>query len=339
MNIIFSKLIPEPGYLRTIFYENLFIWMVWLAGLVMVIYYLILKKNMRMSKYYLMLPLLIPLLSLLSYKFAYPYFYAFIIPPAVLFSGVLINKLVNDFKSRGSKITLVTIFSLILIFFLNFMAHYKIHAFNQTVSQKEIVDVVHKIFSEPVPYIDRCSMISSFPKVGLQMTTWDMEKYVDANRPIMRRILLKHSPVFILANIVHLDLSLPRGQTGIYKINPLFEEDFNILKENFIHHWGSIYVAGKQFYFDSIGRSQIIKILIPGIYTLEADGKVMINGVVYEPGSKIKFERMTYTIEPLKLPMTVRLRWGNDLYKPSFKPSTQPLFWGYYLQALGIRSN
>jgi hypothetical protein len=314
--------------------------MVWLVGLVMVIYYLISKKNMRMSKYYLMLPLLIPLLSLLSYKFSYPYFYTFIIPPAVFFSGVLINKLVKDYKSRESKVTIVTIFSLILIFFMNFIGHYKIHAFDQTVSQKEIVDIVHKIFPEPVPYIDRCSMISSFPNVGLQMTTWDMEKYADANRPIMSRILFKHSPVFILANIVHLDLALPRGQIGIYKINPLLKEDFNILKENFIHHWGSIYVAGKQFYFDSTKRSQIIeKLFIPGIYTLEADDKVMINGVVYEPGSKIKFERMTYTIEPLKLPMTITLRWGNDLYKPTFEPATQPLFLGYYLQALRTRSN
>jgi hypothetical protein len=336
ISIIFSKLFEEPFYIIMILYENLFIWVLWLLGFVMISYDLIRGKNKRLYKSWLMLPLLMPLFSSVTYKFAFPYFYAFIIPPAVLFSGVPINKLVNDFKSRGSKAVLISMFSLIILIFINFLTHYRIHAFDQNVSQKEIIDVIHKIFPGPVPYIDRCSMISSYPMVGLQMTTWDMKKYSDANRPLMLEILFKHRPVFILANIVHLELSLPWGQTGIYRINPLLKEDFNILKNNFVHHWGIIYVAGKHFYFNSKKRIQTFEILIPGIYTLEADGKVMINGVAYEPGSKIMLERMTYTIEPQETPMTITLRWGNNLYKPLYEPSGQPIFLGYYLQALRI---
>ena len=339
LNIIFNNLISEPYYLLKIFFDNFFVWLVWMAGLVIVIYYLISNKNNKRSNYFLMLTFLVPLLSLLSYKFSFPYFYVFIIPLSVLFTGVTLNKFVDNLKSNGSKVLLLSIFSLILIFFLNFITHYKIYAFDQTVSQKEIVSVVHKIFAEPVPYIDRCSMVSSFPNVGLQMTSWDMEKYAAANKPIMREILLNRKPVFILANIVHLDLSLQRGQPGIYKINPLLNEDFTILKENFIHHWGTIYVAGKQFHFNLQKENQNFEILIPGIYTLEADGNVIINEEIYEPGAKILLKRKIYTIEPMKIPMAVSLRWGADLYKPSFKPSDQPLFLGYYLQALKFRSN
>ena len=152
--------------------------------------------------------------------------------------------------------------------------------FDQTIAQKETVKLVHKIFPEPVPYIDRCGMISSYPKVGLKMSTTDMEKYIEANKPIMRNMLIKQKPAFIVANSVHLDLSVPRGtRNDIFKNYPLLKEDYNILKENFIHHWGAIYVAGKHFDFDSTKKSQTIDILIPGNYTLESDGEVSINGV------------------------------------------------------------
>jgi hypothetical protein len=205
------------------------------------------------------------------------------------------------------------------------------------VAQREIVQLVHKIFPEPIPYIDRCGMISSYPQVGLHMTTWDTEKYTEANVPIMREILNRHQPVFIVANSVHYDLSAPRGGRDIFKNYPLLEEDYRILKENFIHHWGKLYVAGKHFEFDSNVKSQTFDILTPGTYTLEAEGEVSFNGVAYGPGSKIKLEKTTYEIVPKTNPMDVILRWGEDLYKPSHKPSTQPIFLGYYLQALKMR--
>jgi hypothetical protein len=134
-------------------------------------------------------------------------------------------------------------------------------------------------------------------------------------------------------------LSVPRGsRKDLHRNFPLLEEDYNILKENFIHHWGALYVAGKHFDFDSTKKSKTIKILIPGIYTLESDGEVSINGVVYGSGSKINLEQMTYKIVPLKIPLEVTLRWGKDLYKPPRKPSKQPIFLGYYLNALKMQN-
>ncbi len=336
--ILFNGLFPEPVYMLLILVENLFIWVFWLVGIILLVWELICFKNKQLSENMLMLPLLIPLISLIFYKNSFPYFYVFIISPAIIFPGVFVSKIIDDYKKKGSVVFLMLISTIAsLIVFVNFSIHYKRNAFNQTVTQREIVQLVHQIFPQPVPYIDRCSMISSYPKVGLNMTTMGMERYREANVPIMHKILIRQQPVFIVANIVYLDLSLPRGAKDIFRNYPLLEEDHNILKENFIHHWGLLYVAGKHFNFNSHVRSQTFEILIPGTYTLEADGEVSINGVVYEPGSIVKLKQMTYTIVPQTTPMGVTLRWGKDLYKPSYEPSTQPVFLGYYLQALKMR--
>ena len=336
--IFFKEFFPNPYYMIAILMENISIWIFWLGGLIFLIWDLY-AKNRSLFEGLLLLSLLIPLFSLIFYKYNFPYFYVFVLSPTIIFSGVLIGKISEDFKKKGSLsfLLLICIFSLTVLG--NFLFNFNRNAFDQTISQKEIVKLVHKIFPKPVPYIDRCSMISSYPKFGIQMTTWDMVRYTDANKPIMKDILIKHHPVLIVANIVHLDLSVPRGgRRDIFKNYPLLEEDYNILKDNFIHHWGAIYVAGKHFDFDSTKKFQTIEILIPGIYTLESDGEVSINGVVYRPESKINLEQMTYTIVPLKIPLKVTLRWGRDLYKPTQKPSTQPIFLGYYLQALKMQN-
>ena len=332
--ILFKEFFPNIFYLLMIIKENPIVWAYWICGLTLLIWDLRYSKVNPLLKNLLLLTLLIPTFSLVFYKYNFPYFYVFVLSPAIIFSGVLVGKIAEDFKEKGSIgfLLLVCIFSLSIIG--NFLFHFKKNDFDQTIAQKETVKMVHKIFPEPVPYIDRCGMISSYPQIGLKMSTNAMERYTKANKPIMRNILIKKRPVFIVANSVHLDLSVPRGvRRDIFKNYPLLEKDYNILKENFIQYWGPIYVAGKHFDFYS-KKSQTINMLIPGTYTIVSDGEVSINGVIHMPGDKINLEQRTYTIVPKTIPLEVTLRWGKDLYEPSQKPSTQPIFLGYYLQAL-----
>jgi hypothetical protein len=180
-------------------------------------------------------------------------------------------------------------------------------------------------------------MISSFPKVGLKMSSWDMERYTRANVPIMRNILLDHHPAFVLANIVFLDLDAPYGGKDIFRNYPLLEEDFNLLKNNFIKHWGKLYVAGKHFRFNSIDKSNTYDVLIPGAYTVEAKNGVSIDGIKHRPGSVVKLAGKRYTIVPETTPSEVVLRWGENLYRPPDPPSSQPIFFGYYWTADSVK--
>ena len=253
------------------------------------------------------------------------------ISPGMTISGVLPDRIVGKYMKNGSRRLLIFLMISYVFVFISFLGHYKNQSIDRTITQKNIIKNVHEMFRDPVPYMDRCNMISSFPMVGIQMTSWDMEKYTQANRPIMRELLVNRRPVFLLANIVHLNLSLPRGTVrDIFRIDPLSEEDFNVLRDNFIHHWGILYVAGKRFEFRPRERTRSFRNLIPGVYTIESGGDVWIDSVRYQPGSKIRLGNSTYTITPRTTPMEVVLRWGEDLYRPRDPFPVQPVFFGYY---------
>jgi hypothetical protein len=327
--ILFHEFFPNKFYIFQAVIENLVPLVFGMAGISIVWWEITRFKNLPDN--FLLLCLLVPLLTLSFYEFTFPYFYVFILSPGMTISGVLPDRIAEKYKKNGSKRLLTCLIISYVIVFISFLDHYKNHSIDRTITQKNIIKTVHEMFPDPVPYIDRCNMISSFPMVGIHMTTWDMEKYTQANRPIMRELLVSRRPVFILANIVHLNLSLPRG-TGrdIFRVDPLSEEDFNVLRDNFIHHWGNLYVAGKHLEFGSRERTKSFENLIPGVYTIESGGDVWVDRVLYKPGSKIRLGHGTYTVAPRTTPMKVVLRWGEDLYRPQDPFPVQPVFFGYY---------
>jgi hypothetical protein len=327
--IIFNDFFPRWIYFKQIFFENLLLWTLFIVGITYSILELIKSKKNYSIKTVFMFTFLIPLFSLLFYRNAFPYFYVFIISPAIVFSGVFIHRIVEDFKKTGSVGSFLILTIISIAIFFNFLIHYNKNSTDQIIAQKEIIQLVHKIFPGPVPYIDRCSMVSSFPKVGVFMSTWGMENYLEANTPIMNKLIISHQPVFLLANSPSLDLSLPREMAVYAGRYSLLEEDWNTLKSNFIHHWGILYVAGKQFNFDSEKKSHRFEIKIPGIYTYEGETGVYINGALHEDGDVIQFEKGYYTISSLGVPVKSTLRWGNHIYKPSKNPSTVPIFYGF----------
>jgi hypothetical protein len=328
-DIMFHEFFPNKFYIFQAVIENLFPLGFGMAGSAIVWWEITRCRNLPEN--FLLLCLLVPLLTLSFYKFSFPYFYVFIISPGMAISGVLPDRIAEKYKKNGSMGLLTCLIISYVIVFSGFLYHYKYQSFDRTITQKNIVKNVHEMFPDPVPYIDRCNMISSFPMVGIQMTTWDMEKYTQANRPIMRELLVRRRPVFLLANIVHLNLSLPRGTVrDIFRVDPLLEEDFNVLRDNFVQHWGIIYVAGKRLTFEPGETAKSFENLIPGIYTIESRGDVWIDRVLYQPGSRIRMGKGTYTIAPRTTPMEVVLRWGEDLYRPRDPFPVQPVFFGYY---------
>jgi len=331
LNIFFNGYFQNWQYMLIFTIENIVVVSLLISGLILIIYKYAIDKNIK-NKNILILSFLVNYAPLIYYRYNHPYFYVFILSPAVILCGIIVNNLEKINHGTMLKKIPMLISFLSLIVFLNFMYHYKNNSFDQNISNKEIVDSVHKMFPMPVPYIDRCSMISSFPSVGLQMTSHDMERYSKGNNPIMRDIIVQQKPVFIVANIVYLDLNLDynRKAKDIFLNYPLLEKDFQFLKQNYIHHWGKLYVSGKHFVFNSEKKEEEFEILIPGIYTIESKENILINGVNYKNGDLIRLENAIYSITAKKIPSEVSIRWGDHLYKPDYDPSLQSVFFGYY---------
>lgn len=329
--VIFDNLLPGWRFLELSIRQDSVIWILFLVGIIVAIRDLILRKGQNRDDNLVIFAFLIPLLSLIFYRNAFPYYYVFIMAPATIFCGVVVHKITEHFTKPRRIFCVVLIVGLYSLVFINFLHYYVAFSSKRTIAQSELLEAVHKMFPEPVPYIDGCSMVSSFPTAGFFMSSWGMENYLGANKPIMKDILTQEKPLFLLADVPHLNLSLPWGKALSATNYSLSMEDWDILTSSFIQHWGIVYVPGKEFALKSKVKCQSFEILIPGTYTLEGEAVVSINGIAYEPGDTINLKKGSHIVSTQEDSGKAALRWGDHLYKPSNKPSSDPLFAGLFL--------
>jgi hypothetical protein len=273
----------------------------------------------------LLLALTTSLLPLLVYRNAFPYFYVAVMPTAVIACGVLVSEIVSTYERVGDRRLLWLAISITLAVAANGALHHVIHARDATQGQRQLINVVHRMFPKAVPYIDRCSMIASFPQAGFFMSTWGMETYHARGEPVMAKILKRRAPVFLIANHPALDLdAAAAGDTG--RRRPLLATDLEVLRQNYLEHWGPVYVAGKVVSVDR-GSPTEFPIMVPGHYTVEGQTEVLLDGQHLAPGEDIELERGNHTLQVLDRPARVTLRWGQRLYRPADTPAAGPLFY------------
>jgi hypothetical protein len=272
----------------------------------------------------LILTLASPILSLAIYRNAFPYFYVFILPLAVLLSGLIYCKLLEYARSRQSNVTTWLAVVLALAVFSSALPRRRPEWRNQLRVQRQLITTVHEMFPEPVEYIDRCSMISSFPQVGFFMSSWGMQLYRAGDTRPLTASVTEDQPVLLVANIRILDLRLPEEFDQRFML-PLLVEDTRTLRDNFIHHWGLIFVAGKHLRVSAGGDPTHFPILVSGPYTLEADFPATIDGQRVVPGQVINLAVGEHSVSG-KTDEMITLRWGRNLYRPRESPIQFPIF-------------
>ena len=296
-------------FLLNIMYNPVY-WLVVLIGILQL--KAIFDRTINRDKFIVTAIMAMPMISLLFYAHAYNYFYTFLLLPLSFVIALACEKLSELFPKIfiliPSAATLLAVNN-----FATLMPYSNAH-------QRHVLQQVHKIFPEPVDYIDRCSMVSTYTKNGLFMSYIQMHEYTEAGTPIMSKIVQENQPKFILANLPELDLDT----IGTEELKrPLLDEDMAVLRQNYIHHWGPVYVAGKSIPQD-VGEAEI-NIFISGDYTLEAKEGGFIGGKFYENGDVISLDKGSYSIS--KTPEhKLTLRWGNHLFVPELSDQDKPLF-------------
>jgi hypothetical protein len=262
---------------------------------------------------WLLFALASPLVSLLFYRNAFPYFYPFILPPTM----VIVAWWIDRIKISPQLLALISA-GLIVTGPVVVLAGYT----HRQERQQQVLDNVHTIFAEPVRYIDRNSMIATFPKRGIFMSTWGLKKYAEAGRPIYGAILASEVVPLLLLNSPTLEDAMGQPVNGKL-VTRLLPEDRHILGTNYVQHAGQIWVAGKTL---SVGPvAQIVQFAIPGEYTLEALGNLTVNGKIVQPGAQLIVTRDAHMVSS-DTTQTITLRWGNRLARPNAPKVTQGLF-------------
>lgn len=253
-----------------------------------------------------------PLLTLVFYRHSHPYFYSFMLAPATLLIAIGLS------VPLLKKYTVV-LFSIVAILFIHTTSNASKVLTQNLDTQKEVLTIVHKLFPTATAYIDRCAMVSTYPKSGLFMSHWMMNDYYKAKRPIMENILLAEQPKFILANIDSLNLNKIEHDTD----RRFLPKDEEMLKQNYISHWGPIYVAGKSLQTQA-DMPQNLQIFIEGSYGIESIYPVNINGKTHNPGDSISLDQGTHILTSTKS-QNITLRW-NSLAIPDTEPPKRKLF-------------
>ena len=256
--------------------------------------------------------LLLPLASVVIYRNAFPYFYAFILPPVLVAAAPAMERAVRRYGAAA----LAGLFMLSAVL-LSVVEDRAVLARQRTVEQG-----IATVFPQPVWHFSEDNFPGAFPRGTRYLVSgWGLEAYRNAGSPQFSAIMDSETVPMVLAN----GRALNAAFSGKTDSERLLSADEQRLRESYIPHWGYLMVAGKRI--PAGPDSTTIEVHVPGIYTVE-DAPLTIDGRAYRVGDTLDLERGAHRIgEPRVRAST--LRWGNHLPRPAAAFPAQPLYSDY----------
>jgi hypothetical protein len=232
----------------------------------------------------------LPLGALVVYRNTYPYFFVTMVLPASLLVGIVIAFVERTLTPwpRARALAVVAFCVPGAWTTASFVAH---NHDDELGGQRAMIAAAHAVFPAPVPYIDRCGMVASYPRIGPFMSSATMGAYRAQPGTLVWPALLDAArPQFLIANIPSLDLRRahntgPRG----YRWQPA---DHQLLRESFIPHWGPLWVAGRTLALAPTPRA--FPLHIGGRYVVEAAAPVTIDDTTHAPGAVVELAAGTH---------------------------------------------
>lgn len=304
--ILDSELFYGIAFLKYTLWTDIIQWVLVAIGIVIAVIGLTARDIKERFRAVVLLAFATPLLTVVFYRNAFPYYYVFMMAPVAVTAGISADWLVNRFR-------IAKLLPLIMVALAVSRAGIE---FNRNHSaQRSVIAAVSEIFPNPVPYIDRCGMIAAYPMVGFFMSGWGMENYRQSGQSLFARSIYEKRPLFVIANHLGLLQALQMGASAPQGDSALTPDDAAALHDNFIPHWGPIWVAGKRLYPTS-GATSSFAVAIPGEYTLEAGAHMLIDGQPVFPGSVLT---LTEGVHRYRGPFAL-LRYGKHLPRPHRQP-------------------
>jgi hypothetical protein len=154
------------------------------------------------------------------------------------------------------------------------------------------------------------------------MSSWGMQSYHAAGQPVFAELAAQNHPPLLIADSPSLYGALVPGVT-VKPERALLPADVQFLNENYLPHWGMLFVAGKRF--EAAEGAQEFEMAIPGDYRLEADTPVRIDGEIVQPDAIIRLAAGPHRIEA---DAAGALRWAKALPPPAAEPIGLLTFFG-----------
>jgi len=280
------------------------------------------KENGAGWPAYLPLVLALPVLTPIFYRNAFAYFYPLILAPAAVLVGLSFDKhrqaAPKPNAIPASRLTAILVALQCVILLLDGMAKLA----DDVLAQRQTVAEVRAIFPDPVPHIEGFGVLADYPRIGFFMSSWGVETYRRAGKPIFAELVAKDQPPFVLADSPSLCGALVPG-VKVGEVRTLLPEDIRFLQENYVRHWGMLFVAGKHLR-SADGGSLAFSVAVAGEYRLEAAAPAIIDGNRVEPGVVVALAAGDHTIGFGGAAGDATLRWAKASHVPALA-TTDPL--------------
>lgn len=269
--------------------------------------------RLRIVLFLFALPLV---LSVLFYRNAFAYFFPFIVPPLMVAAalGVAVA------NSRGRLNTLIALMLLSGGWQAMMSLSEDAHLQRQTIAE------VHRLFPEPVAYIDQNAMISSFPRDTFFMSTWGMAQYRATGEPVMADLIARTAPPLLLASRWHLYHVMTDPVIADIP-NLLMPADIAALRDTYVHYSGAIWLAGKAVELGDAPTTLVMP--ISGRYRLESPVAVAVNGEPLVDGQVVDIDGRVTISGPVDT--TVRLIWDTGVAPPPRPAPWEEHYAGFWL--------
>jgi len=139
---------PARGFFAISLYENATVWVLTFIGIGIWIKEVFIFKDGL--PYCIPFAFLFPLLTLFFYRNAFPYYYVFIMAPAIIFAGKVIHMAMEDFRKSSSTLHIFFAGLFIFLVFFQFVINFSKIPHNEAADQRIFFDQIHQIFPRPV---------------------------------------------------------------------------------------------------------------------------------------------------------------------------------------------
>jgi hypothetical protein len=229
----------------------------------------------------------------------------------------LLRRVTDDVAARRTLLAMVT-----LLWLQGAVNLWELRHDSQE-AERATLAAVHRIFPQPVPYIDHSGMVASFPKVNFFMSTWGLQEYRARGVSFMRDAIERFHAPLLLANRDFLD---PQSAD----IRQLLPEDQDLLKRFYLPYWGAIYVAGTEVLVEP-QTEMTARFPFPGRFRLQTKIPVLIDGVPHHDGDVIDVQpdlQLHLRATGVTTPARVRFYCAEAGPAPQEDPPETPLYVG-----------
>lgn len=317
MTLLHLPWFPRRDFLEATLQADLLTWLLFAAGVVAAL----------VRRQYAVVALGLSLLPILFYRNAFPYYYVPMLAPASVLAAVAVDSVLTWARgtqdpAAGTRLALTVLVAL--------SAQAAVHLFqlrfDDQSRQRAALAAVHRIFPEPVPYIDQSGAVASFPKVNFFMSTWGMEEYRAREVGFMRTALEHARPPLLLADRAALNPASAAFRQW------LLPEDQRLIKQFYLPYWGPIHVAGAEARIDP-GQQTPLELPFPGRYRLDSRVPLLVDGEPHRAGDVITVGRDARVVLQASAAASesfqARLYWAGAREPPDDPPEAIGLFVGF----------